>query len=127
MQNSQEHYPNRRKDETGMQMVAERIGLLHDDISELKDSMKESMREMAVAVNKLVQVETRQEAINQAYMQIRTQLEKETEKREHLESRVDSIEREQPMTKQVVRWVLYAMGAIVVAAATFVAKAVGFM
>ena len=123
----QEHYPNRRKDETGMQMVAERIGLLHDDISELKDSMKESMREMAIAVNKLVQVETRQEAINQAYMQVRTQLEKETEKREHLESRVDSIEREQPMTKQVVRWVLYAMGAIVVAAATFVAKAVGFM
>ena len=123
----QEHYPNRRKDETGMQMVAERIGLLHEDISELKDSMKESMREMAVAVNKLVQVETRQEAINQAYMQVRTQLEKETEKREHLESRVDSIEREQPMTKQVVRWVLYAMGAIVVAAATFVAKAVGFM
>ena len=123
----QEHYPNRRKDETGMQMVAERIGLLHDDISELKDSMKESMREMAIAVNKLVQVETRQEAINQAYMQIRTQLEKETEKREQLESRVDSIEREQPMTKQVVRWVLYAMGAIVVAAATFVAKAVGFM
>ena len=127
MQNSQEHYPNRRKDETGMQMVAERIGLLHDDISELKDSMKESMREMAVAVNKLVQVETRQEAINQAYLQVRTQLEKETEKREQLESRVDSIEREQPMTKQVVRWVLYAMGAIVVAAATFVAKAVGFM
>ena len=127
MQNMQEHYPNRRKDETGMQMVAERIGLLHEDISELKDSMKESMREMAVAVNKLVQVETRQEAINQAYMQVRTQLEKETEKREHLESRVDSIEREQPMTKQVVRWVLYAMGAIVVAAATFVAKAVGFM
>ena len=123
----QEHYPNRRKDETGMQMVAERIGLLHDDISELKDSMKESMREMAIAVNKLVQVETRQEAINQAYIQVRTQLEKETEKREHLESRVDSIEREQPMTKQVVRWVLYAMGAIVVAAATFVAKAVGFM
>ena len=123
----QEHYPNRRKDETGMQMVAERIGLLHDDISELKDSMKESMREMAIAVNKLVQVETRQEAINQAYMQVRTQLEKETEKREQLESRVDSIEREQPLTKQVVRWVLYAMGAIVVAAATFVAKAVGFM
>lgn len=123
----QEHYPNRRKDETGMQMVAERIGLLHDDVSDLKDSMKESMREMAIAVNKLVQVETRQEAINQSYVQVRTQLEKETEKREQLESRVDSIEREQPMTKQVVRWVLYAMGAIVVAAATFVAKAVGFM
>ena len=117
---------NRRND-TGIQIVAERITLLHEDISELKDSMKESMREMAVAVNKLVQVETRQEAINQAYTQVRTQLEKETEKRENLEHRVDSLERDQPMTKQVVQWIMYAAGAIVMAAAAFIGKAVGFM
>ena len=90
---------NKRND-TGMQIVAERISLLHEDISELKDSMKESMREMAVAVNKLVQVETRQEAINQAYIQVSNQLEKETEKREKLEERVDAIELEQPMARQ---------------------------
>lgn len=117
---------NRRND-TGMQIVAERISLLHEDISELKDSMKESMREMAVAVNKLVQVETRQEAINQAYIQVSNQLEKETEKREKLEERVDLIEREQPMTKQVVKWIMYFVGAVCIAAATFVGKAVGFM
>lgn len=117
---------NKRND-TGMQIVAERIGLLHEDISELKDSMKESMREMAVAVNKLVQVETRQEAINQAYIQVSNQLEKETEKREKLEERVDAIEREQPMMKQVVRWVVYGVGAVCIAAATFIGKAVGFM
>ena len=117
---------NKRND-TGMQIVAERIGLLHEDISELKDSMKESMREMAVAVNKLVQVETRQEAINQAYLQVSNQLEKETEKREKLEERVDAIEREQPMMKQVVRWIVYGVGATCLAAATFIGKAVGFM
>lgn len=117
---------NERHD-TGMQIVAERIGLLHEDISELKDSMKESMREMAVAVNKLVQVETRQEAINQAYVQVSNQLEKETEKREKLEERVDAIEREQPMMKQVVRWVVYGVGAVCIASATFIGKAVGFM
>lgn len=117
---------NKRND-TGMQIVAERIGLLHEDISELKDSMKESMREMAVAVNKLVQVETRQEAINQAYIQVSNQLEKETEKREKLEERVDAIEREQPMMKQVVRWIIYGVGAICLSAATFIGKAVGFM
>ena len=117
---------NRRND-TGIQIVAERITLLHEDISELKDSMKESMREMAVAVNKLVQVETRQEAINQAYVQVSNQLEKETEKREKLEERVDLIEREQPMTKQVVQWIMYAAGAIVMTAAAFIGKAVGFM
>lgn len=118
--------PQRRTD-TGMQIVAERISLLHEDISELKDSMKESMREMAVAVNKLVQVETRQEAINQSYLQVSNQLEKENEKREKLEERVDAIEREQPMMKQVVHWAMYAVGAICLAAATFVGKAVGFM
>lgn len=117
---------NRRND-TGIQIVAERITLLHEDISELKDSMKESMREMAVAVNKLVQVETRQEAINQAYVQVSNQLEKETEKREKLEERVDAIELEQPMARQVVKWFLYLIGAAALAAVTFVGKAVGFM
>ena len=117
---------NRRND-TGIQIVAERITLLHEDISELKDSMKESMREMAVAVNKLVQVETRQEAINQAYIQVCNSLEKENEKREKLEERVDAIELEQPMARQVVKWFLYLIGAVALAAVTFVGKAVGFM
>ena len=117
---------NRRND-TGIQIVAERITLLHEDISELKDSMKEPMREMAVAVNKLVQVETRQEAINQAYIQVCNQLEREEERREKLEERVEAIEREQPMTKQVVKWFLYLISAVALAAVTFVGKAVGFM
>ena len=118
---------NRRQDDMNIHIVADRISLLHGDITELKDSMKESMREMAIAVNKLVQVETRQEAINQAYIQVCNQLEKETEKREKLEERVDAIEREQPMMKQVVHWAMYAVGVICLAAATFVGKAVGFM
>lgn len=118
---------NNHRNDTGMQIVADRISLLHEDIGELKDSMKESMREMAAAVNKLVQVETRQEAISTAYTQVRTQLEKETEKRETLEHRVDSLERDQPMTKQVVQWIMYAAGAVVMAAAAFIGKAVGFM
>lgn len=120
----QEH--NRRND-TGMQIVAERISLLHGDITELKDSMKESMREMAIAVNKLVAVEIRQEAINQAYVQVTSQLEKEVVKRETLENRVDALEKDQPMTKQVVSWIMWAVGSIVVAAVTFIAKSVGFM
>ena len=118
---------NRRHTDHHMQIVAERIGLLHEDISELKDSMKESMSTLTAAVHKLVQVETRQEAIGAAYTQVRAQLEKEVEKREGLEQRVDSLEKDQPMTKQVVQWCMYAVGAIVLAAATFVGKAVGFM
>lgn len=116
---------NRRQEDMNIHIVADRISLLHGDITELKDSMKESMREMAIAVNKLVAVEIRQEAINQAYVQVTSQLEKEIIKRESLENRVDALEREQPMNKQVVKWVIGAVGTVVLAAASFVAKMLG--
>ena len=122
----QETY-NRRQEDMNIHIVADRISLLHGDITELKDSMKESMREMAIAVNKLVAVEIRQEAINQAYVQVTSQLEKEVIKRESLENRVDALEKDQPMTKQVVSWIMWGVGSIVVAAVTFIAKSVGFM
>ncbi len=118
---------NRRQEDMNIHIVADRISLLHGDITELKDSMKESMREMAIAVNKLVAVEIRQEAINQAYVQVTSQLEKEIVKRETLENRVDALEKDQPMTKQVVSWIIWGVGSIVVAAVTFIAKSVGFM
>ena len=122
----QETY-NRQQEDMNIHIVADRISLLHGDITELKDSMKESMREMAIAVNKLVAVEIRQEAINQAYVQVTSQLEKEVVKRETLENRVDALEKDQPMTKQVVSWIIWGVGSIVVAAVTFIAKSVGFM
>ncbi len=118
---------NRRQDAVTVKVIAERIDNLNDHISDLRDSMKESIREMAIAVNKLVAVETRQEAINQAYVQVTSQLEKEIVKRENLENRVDALEKDQPMTKQVVSWIMWGVGSIVVAAVTFIAKAVGFM
>lgn len=118
---------NRRQDDVTVKVIAERIDNLNDHISDLRDSMKESIREMAIAVNKLVVVETRQEAINQAYVQVTSQLEKEIVKRENLENRVDALEKDQPMTKQVVSWIMWGVGSIVVAAVTFIAKAVGFM
>lgn len=118
---------NRRQDDMSIHIVADRISLMHGDITELKDSMKESMREMSIAVNKLVAVEIRQEAINQAYVQVTSQLEKEIVKRESIENRVDALEKDQPMTKQVVSWIMWGVGSIVVAAVTFIAKAVGFM
>jgi len=118
---------NRRQDDMTIHIIADRISLLHGDITELKDSMKESMREMAIAVNKLVAVEIRQEAINQAYVQVTSQLEKEIVKRETLENRVDALEKDQPMTKQVVSWIMWGVGSIVVAAVTFITKSVGFM
>lgn len=120
-------YYNRNKEDASIQLVAERIGLLHEDMNELKDSMKESMREMASAVNKLVAVETRQEAMNQSYERVSKILERETLKREELESRVDALEREQPIQKQVTKWILTAIWGAVTLVGIFAAKTLGLL
>ena len=116
---------NRRKDDASLQYVAERIGLLHEDITDLKDSMKESMKEMALAVNKLVAVETKQDAMNQSYDRIVAQLEREVVKRETLEHRVDNLEKEQPDVSRMKEWFYKGVFAIVALVGIFVMKFVG--
>ena len=67
----------RRKDEETVQVIAERIDNLHDHISDLRDSMKESMKEMANAVNKLVRIEEVQMHMTQAHERLALQLDKQ--------------------------------------------------
>ncbi|MCZ2397825.1 MAG: hypothetical protein LC100_14945 [Chitinophagales bacterium] len=118
---------NRRQDDATVKVIAERIDNLHDHISDLRDSMKESMKEMANAVNKLVRIEEGQIHMMQAHERLALQLDKHEERCRTLEQRVDDLEKDQPMTKQVVSWVMWGVGSIAVAAVTFIAKAVGFM
>lgn len=120
-------YQDYKREDATIQVIAERINSMQNDVSDLRDSTRDSMEKMSAAITKLVQMEERQLHMNQSYDRLSNTLDKMQARSEKLEERVDDLEKEQPMTKQVVRWVLYAMGAIVVAAATFVAKAVGFM
>lgn len=101
-----------------IQVVAERINSLHEDVTELRDTMKESVREMSQAIQTLVRLEEKQLALNQTAEETKQNF-------KSLESRVDALEREQPMTKQVVSWVMKGVYAIVAAAAMFVAKMLG--
>ena len=116
---------NRRQDDTSLQYVAERIGFLHTDITDLKDSMKESMKEMAVAVNKLVAVEVKQDAMNQSYERIVQHLERETVKREALENRIDVLEKSQPEMERLKDWFYKGILALVAVVGMFVLKFVG--
>ena len=101
-----------------IQVVAERINSLHEDVTELRDTMKESVREMSQAIQTLVRLEEKQLALNSTT--------EETKKNfKELESRVDALEKEQPMNKQVVDWVLRAVYAVVAAAAMAAAKLLG--
>lgn len=117
----------RKHTDVSMQLVIDRLSLLHEDVGELRDDTKASMKEMANAVTKLVLIEERQTQMNESYRNFTNQLEKSEIRTNTLESRIDVLEKEQPMTKQVVNWVVYAVGAIVVASITFVLKSLGFM
>jgi predicted nucleic acid-binding Zn-ribbon protein len=50
---------NTTMDDTTVKIVADRLQSLHQDVNELKDSMRESMKEMSSAVTKLVLLEER--------------------------------------------------------------------
>ena len=116
---------NRRQDDITIQVIAERMSALHSDVNDLRDTLKDSMKEMTTAVTKLVLIEERQIYINQSYNRLSDSLDKLNSRNEALEVRIDSLEKEQPMTKQVVSWVMKGVYAIVAAAAMFVAKMLG--
>lgn len=117
----------RRKNDVVTQHVLDRLSLMHEDIGDMKVSMRDSMKEVANAINKLVALETTQGSIIQTYERMSKQLEKEVEKREKLEERIDILEKELPMTKQVQSWVTKAMWGCAVAVAMFLAKFVGLI
>lgn len=116
---------NRTNDDATIQVIAERINSMQNDVSDLRDTMKDSMKEMSAAVTKLVQMEERQIFMNQSYDRLSATLDKMQDRSEKLESRVDALEKEQPITKQVTKWVMTAVWAVVAAAAAFVGKMLG--
>ena len=99
-----------------MKLLSYRIGTLHDDVSE----MKTSMRVLAEAVTKLALVEDRQEQAANA-------MERSFRLMEGLETRVSTIEKSYPGLKKTEIWVDRAVWGIVVAVSVFVAKRLGLL
>lgn len=114
-----------KRDDATIQVIAERINSMQNDVSDLRDITRDSMEKMSTAVMKLVQMEERQISMNQSHERLNKTLDKMQDRSEKLEGRIDSLEREQPMNKQVVNWVIGAVGTVVLAAASFVAKMLG--
>ena len=111
---------NPPQNDATIQVVAERINSLHEDVTDLRCTMKESVREMSHAIQTLVRLEEKQLSLNLTA--------EETKKNfKELEVRVDALEKEQPETQRIVAWGYRAVWASVVAVAVFAAKAVGLM
>ena len=103
-----------------IQVVAERINSLHEDVTELRDTMKESVREMSQAIQTLVRLEEKQLALNLTAEEAKKNF-------KELEDRVDALEKEQPETQRIVDYAYKVMWVAVAAVLGFIAKAVGLV
>jgi chromosome segregation ATPase len=90
---------NPPQNDATIQVIAERINSMQNDVSDLRDTMRDSMEKMSIAITKLVQMEERQLFMNQSYDRLSNTLDKMNEKCEKIEARVDALEKEQPMNK----------------------------
>ena len=118
---------NPPQNDATIQVIAERINSMQNDVSDLRDTMRDSMEKMSIAITKLVQMEERQLFMNQSYDRLSNTLDKMNEKCEKIEARTDALEKEQPETKRIVGLAYKALWMAAVAAISFIAKAVGLI
>lgn len=113
------------KGEPALFVVAERLHSLHSDVNDLRDSMKESMKEMSSAVNKLVQMEERQlyvvkqvEKVTEQHEELRKQFEA---KHETNTNRIIELEKD----AEVLKWIKRGMIGVVTLVGLLILKNVG--
>ena len=138
-QNNQSYQgSNRRKDDALLQVVAEKVSNLHDDMSDVKTTLKDSMKGMTESFNKLIQLEERQANILENVSRVAKSSEKaharidqilidSQAKYEKIEARIDSLEKDAPMQKQASTWVMNAIYAIAAASIGYIAKMLGIL
>lgn len=106
--------------DTTIHVIAERVNSVQNSLVDLKDEIRDSMKEISAAVTKLVQMEERQIHMNHSTEELRLNF-------KELETRVDVLEKDTPMNKKVQSWVTKAVWACVMAVGYFIAKSVGLM
>lgn len=103
-----------------IQVVAERISSLHEDVTYLRNDMRESYKEMSEAIKSLIRLKEKQMTLYVSYEELKKN---QTEQ----ERRIDALEKQQPETQRVIAWAYRAIWGAAVTIAVFVAKSVGIM
>lgn len=109
--------------ESDINVVITRLGLLSDDVGELK----ETLRQIATAVTRLALVEERQSQTNEALSRAFKQIDKLDLKLTGIEQRLGTLERLQPLQQQTNWWVMTSVWIAAGAAVMFVAKKAGIV
>ena len=109
--------------ESDINVVITRLGILSDDVGELK----ETLRQIASAVTRLALVEERQMQTNEALSRAFKQIDKLDLKLTGIEQRLGTLERLQPLQQQTNGWVMTSVWIAAGAAVMFVAKKTGIL
>ena len=111
--------PENKEDAT-IQVIAERISSLHEDVTDLRNDMRESYKEMSEAIKGFMRLEDKQMNLYGHYEEIKKEQTLQ-------EKRLDALEKEQPETTRIVGLAYKAMWMAAAAAVSFIAKTVGLI
>lgn len=117
--------PKRRKDDITLQLIADNMQAVHDDVSNLRDDMKESLKDISVAITKLVQLEERQAHSNLVMQRFDKDLDEARKDIKTLDDRTTAVEIAMPELKRTSSWIFSAVLAVLSAAGMFAGKMLG--
>lgn len=117
----------RRKDDVAIQIMSERVNTIHSDMQDLKNSLKESINAIQDIANKLGRMDEKQTAMTRAYERLVKEVDKSEIKFIDLEKRVDALERDVPLQKQISKWVLTGVWSLATGAIMLAAKFLGLI
>lgn len=114
-------------DDTTVKIVADRLQSLHQDVNELKDSMRESMKEMSSAVTKLVLLEERNTQTVRLIERAMKELDEQKVEHNKLVDKVNSLAEQAPLNRQTNRMLDALIYAVVGGVLMFIGKKLGLV
>lgn len=118
---------NTNMDDTTVKIVADRLQSLHQDVNELKDSMRESMKEMSSAVTKLVLLEERNTQTVRLIERAMKELDDQKAEHNKLVDKVNNLAEQAPLNRQTNRMIDALIYAVVGGVLMFIGKQVGIV
>ena len=121
------NFENTNMDDTIVKIVADRLQSLHQDVNELKDSMRESMKEMSSAVTKLVLLEERNTQTVRLIERAMKELDDQKVEHNKLVDKVNNLAEQAPLNRQTNRMIDALIYAVVGGVLMFIGKQVGIV
>ena len=109
------------------QLVVDSLTAMHADISGLREGVSENIKELTLAITKLVKIEEKQTYMAKAYDALVRQNEKNDTRHEALELRVDTLEKDAPMQKRVTNWIITLILGVAAGAVYGALKLIGIL